>query len=383
MRLLLALIFCCSFALISAQTTINFNEDNSNKLYIKLYAHIDYNQPLVSNERAVGKLDVHRLVTLFGYQFNRKTQFVSEIEFEHVSELFVEQAFVKHRLTRSINLKAGLLLVPMGLVNEMHEPTFFYSVERPLLDKIIVPSTWREIGFGISGLIQQKSLKYQLYLMNSPISYSDGSTIQASTGIRGARQKGAKSIISTYPGLSGQIEYFGFAGIKLGLSAFIGKTNSSKVNELKADLSEQATLTIDSTTVDFRMLSYHATFDRAGLTARFQYSLANFGRADSYNQFNSTDIPTLMHGYYFLLAYDFLSNKELTLAPFLRVSQLNNSLKETEDFENHKGFKQNIYSLGINYKPNPSVVFKFDYQIIKKDNQQNFNQLNAGVGVWF
>ena len=107
-NLFLAL-FLFGFSQMQAQTTITFDDDSQNKMYIKLYAHVDYNQKIDGAARTPGKMDVHRLVTLFGYQFNRKTQFVSEIEVEHVKEIFIEQAFVKHRLTKSMSLRAGLL----------------------------------------------------------------------------------------------------------------------------------------------------------------------------------------------------------------------------------------------------------------------------------
>ena len=122
----------------------------------------------------------------------------------------------------------------MGLVNEQHEPTYFYTVERPLLDKNIVPSTWREIGLGISGLLTQHSLKYQLYLINSPISWADGKAkFNGVTGIRGGRQKGAESLITTFPGISGQLEYYGWADSKLGLSLYYGKSNTDLYGSLE------------------------------------------------------------------------------------------------------------------------------------------------------
>ena len=83
---------------------------------IGAYGEINYNQPEGDN----GELDVQRLVVLLGYKFNEKTQFVSEIEFEHVEEVFVEQAFVNYAVSNNVSLRGGLMLVPMGIVNEFH-----------------------------------------------------------------------------------------------------------------------------------------------------------------------------------------------------------------------------------------------------------------------
>ena len=125
----------------------------ANKLTIGGYGEVHYHQPLSSEIHQNGELDVHRMVMLLGYQFSERTQFVTELEFEHVSEVYVEQAFLQHKINKSINFRGGLLLIPMGIVNEYHEPTTFNGVERPLIDSKISPSTWREIGLGLSGTV--------------------------------------------------------------------------------------------------------------------------------------------------------------------------------------------------------------------------------------
>ena len=144
------------------------------KLSIGGYAQIDYNQPIVDGQYSNGKLDVHRLVLLFGYQFSDKTKFVSELEFEHVKEVYVEQAFINHEFKSWLNFRGGLMLVPMGIINEYHEPAIYNGVERPNLDSKIVPTTWREIGAGFTGRFDNASLKYQLYVMNGFNGYDDG-----------------------------------------------------------------------------------------------------------------------------------------------------------------------------------------------------------------
>ena len=126
---------------------------NNSRLNIGGYGEVHFNQPVNRGQKDLGTLDVHRIVMFLGYNFSSKTQFVSEIEFEYAKELWVEQAFLQHRITRQINFRAGLLLVPMGIINEYHEPTTFNGVERPIIDSRISPSTWREVGFGFSGNI--------------------------------------------------------------------------------------------------------------------------------------------------------------------------------------------------------------------------------------
>lgn len=117
----------------SAQRILSGNYGSA--VTVGAYGEMTYNQPEGKN----GELDVQRLVLLLGYRFNDKTQFFTEIEFEHVEEVFVEQAFVNYSVANNTNLRGGLMLIPMGIINEYHEPTTFNGVERPAMDNVIVP----------------------------------------------------------------------------------------------------------------------------------------------------------------------------------------------------------------------------------------------------
>ena len=101
---------------------------------VSAYGELTYNQPEGDN----GELDVQRLVLLFGYRFNDKAQFITEVELEHVNEVFVEQAFVNYSIGDNISLRGGLMLVPMGIINEYHEPTTFNGTERPAVDLSLI-----------------------------------------------------------------------------------------------------------------------------------------------------------------------------------------------------------------------------------------------------
>ena len=103
------------------------------------YGEVHYNQRLSKETRYNGLLDVHRIVMFLGYNFSDKTHFVSEVEYEYSKELWVEQAYIQHQLNNSVNFQAGLMLIPMGIVNLYHEPVTFNGVERPLIDNKIAP----------------------------------------------------------------------------------------------------------------------------------------------------------------------------------------------------------------------------------------------------
>ena len=222
----------CFIALITisvslAQDTVFTNSVNNmflneRQLSLRGYAQIDYNQPMMREQRNNGNLEVHRLVLFVGYRFDEKLQFISEIELEHGDQIFIEQAFAQYRISPSINLRAGMVVIPMGIINEYHEPTTFHGVERPRVDGIIIPSTWRELAIGLTGQLPSVPMRYQVYLTNGFLSH-DGQAglLRGSDGLRRGRQKGLRSSISS-PNFSAKLDYFGVRNLKLGLSTYLG-----------------------------------------------------------------------------------------------------------------------------------------------------------------
>jgi len=241
---------------------------SGNKLTIGGYGEVHYHQPFDSDLRQNGELDVHRMVMVFGYQFNERTQFVTELEFEHVSEVYVEQAFLQHKINKSVNFRAGLLLIPMGIVNEYHEPTTFNGVERPLVDNRISPTTWREVGFGLSGNIQPASLKYQAYLVNGFNGYDATARLNGANGLRGGRQRGASSYISA-PNFTAKVEYYGIRGLNVGVSGYLGDTQSRLYNGIAKD-DDAALARADSSVVGIAMFGADARYTLKGLQLRGQ-----------------------------------------------------------------------------------------------------------------
>ncbi len=257
------------------------------KLIFGGYAQIDYNQPFGSNAIQNGKLDVHRLVLLFGYNFNSKLSFITEIEIEHVKEVFVEQAFINYAFNTYLNLRGGLILIPMGIINENHEPPTFNGVERPLIDKYIVPTTWREIGLGVTGTIPEISMKYQLYIINGFSSYDGHAQLSGKYGLRKGRQKGAESIMRS-PGLASRIEYFGVLGLNLGLSGYFGKTQSALYKQIeKSEIDEIARA--DSSVVGVSMFGFDIRYQRRGIQIRGQVYYSSISNTEQYNHFTNVE----------------------------------------------------------------------------------------------
>ncbi|MEE9349510.1 MAG: hypothetical protein V3U80_05640 [Flavobacteriaceae bacterium] len=353
--------------------TVKNNQENASqsmlknkdakKVTIGAYGQVDYNE---TEGSAKGKMDVHRMVLLFGYNFTDKIQFFTELEFEHVKEVYVEQAFLSYRANQNLAVKAGLMLVPMGIINEYHESPTFYGVERPSVDHDIVPTTWREIGVGVSGKFGDLPFKYQGYIFNG--FKSDG--LRGKDGLRKGRQKGANSVISS-PTLSAKLDYYGIKGLRLGLSGYFGNTQTSGDEEAIGE------------TIGVNMLGFDARYNYKNFKAAGQFITTSLSNTKDYNLVNTSNLGSKLQGWYLEAGYNVLAaTKKEKLSPFVRYEQYDTHAK-TDGFTANDAYNRQVTTFGINYQVAPGAVFKVDYQL-KDDKTSNDvnNQFNAGIAIW-
>jgi len=355
------------------------------------YGEVNYNQPLSSDMRKNGTLDVSRLVMLFGYKFSERAQFITEIEFEHVKEVYVEQAFLQYKINNSINFRAGLLLIPMGIINEYHEPTTFNGVLRPLLDNTISPTTWREIGFGFNGNMLASSIKYQLYLVNGFSGYTDGSgrQLNGKSGFRSGRQKGAQSYISS-PNFAAKIEYYGIKGLNIGLSGYLGNTQSSLYHNLDKNDTETLALA-DSSVVGVSMVGVDFRYSIKGFQLKGQLYYSGISNTEQYNALsiagNTSDLGSAMAGYYLEAGYNVfrpLSKVKSELVPFVRYEDFNTHYATESLVNKNLAYHKTIITTGLGWKMTKGSVLKADLQFIKSEADSKFAKVfSAGVGVMF
>ena len=360
-----------------------------NKLVVGGYGEVHYNQELDGSSYTNGGLDVHRIVMLFGYNFNEKTRFITELEFEHVKEVYVEQAFLQHKLNNYINFRGGLMLVPMGITNEYHEPTTFNGVERPLIDNYIAPTTWREIGFGFTGNILPASVKYQAYILNGFNGYDGSAHLSGKNGLRKGRQKGAESYISS-PNFAGKIEYYGIRGLNIGLSGYFGKTQSTLYDGLdKKD--EAAIATADSSIVGISMVGLDTRYNLKGLQLKGQLYYSSLSNTDQYNIFTAADqtpndLGSSMIGYYAEAGYNVLrfSNSEKQLVPFVRYEFLNTHNTVESNIAKNQKYERTAITTGLTFTLTKGAVLKADMQFSKDGLTDKFSKtFNTGFGVMF
>ncbi|WP_422348617.1 hypothetical protein [Flagellimonas sp.] len=340
------------------------------------YGEMLYNQPEGQN----GEIDVQRLVVLLGYRFDDRTQFVTEIEFEHVEEVFVEQAFVNYNAAPNFNIRGGLMLVPMGIVNEFHEPTTFNGTERPAIDNVIVPTTWRELGVGVTGRFNSLSLGYQAYLFNGfKSAESDGEggvtgILKGSNGLRSGRQKGIQSTIDQ-PNLSTKLDYYGIPGLRLGFSTYFGRTQA-----------EDDVETFDGSDIGISMLGLDARYAYNRFTARGQFIYASLSDTEAYNNLTGRDLGSALQGWYVEGAYNLLpTGQRQKLFAFARYEAFNTHADTDGSLTANEAYDRTDVTTGLTYHIAPGVVVKGDYQFRSNalDDGDVADRLNFGIGVWF
>ncbi len=337
------------------------------------YGELHYNN--FKNTSAKDKVDFHRFVLFIGKDINDWITFKSELEVEYAfsadgapGAVALEQAYLDFALSDNFNVRAGIVLVPLGIINEVHEPPTFYGVERPDVEKFIIPATWREAGIGIHGDIAP-GLNYKLYYVSS----LDAADFTESSGVRNGRQKVAKASAEDFA-LTGRLEYTGINGLKIGAAFFTGDT--AQANSALGD----ARVTI---------LAADAQYSIGDFDMRALYATTKVSDADKIKAVTGEDVGEEMVGWYLEGAWRFMRYirpaSEQELAVFTRYSEYDTQKKLPGDAVASGVNDRNVWMVGLDYKPSPNVSFKIDYQ--DRDNSDSLieatDQLNIGVGYYF
>jgi hypothetical protein len=294
--------------------------------------------------------------------------------------VFVEQAFINYSVGDNVSLRGGLMLIPMGIVNEYHEPTTFNGVERPGVDNVIVPTTWREIGVGVIGRFPDVSLGYQAYIFNGfKSTESDGNGglngfLKGSNGLRSGRQKGIQSTVNS-PTFSAKLEYYGIPGLRMGLSGYFGDTQA-----------EEEVRDLEGASIGVAMVGVDARYSFRRFTARGQFIYSSLSDTEAYNLATDKDLGSALLGYYVEGAYNLLPlNKKQKLYAFARFEQYDTHASTAGSLERNGSYNRQDITTGLSYHIAPGVVVKGDYQF--RDNGLEGgnvdDRLNFGIGVWF
>ena len=316
------------------------------------YGELHYNRAQNGNDDPTIKLDFHRFIIYYGYNWTEEWSFKSEVELEHnfVSggngELELEQAFVNYH-SNLFGFQAGVILPSVGLINEYHEPPLFISVERPEYSKYVIPTTWFGNGFALYGSMSGLNMRFVL------MEDMEGEGIGA--GIRSGRGKGYKT--TAYDWVKNiSVNYTGIAGLRIG--------GSYTMNNAPIDNNPDST-------VSFGLGEFNLKYDANNIYAVMEYGNISYE--------NNPSGYTSSGGYYLDLGYNVAGfvGLEGRLIPWFRYSDYN---RGNDNADKH----YTIQRFGLTYWPISSVVFKFDYGTHQTESADDVKtQINVGVGYNF
>ncbi|MFQ6045554.1 MAG: hypothetical protein ACE5PT_04225 [Gemmatimonadales bacterium] len=331
------------------------------------------------------QFDALRAVLYVGHKFSDRMLFNSEIEFEHGTtgqggSVSLEFGYIDYRLSDHLGLRAGLLLAPMGLVNELHEPPIFLGTERPETERLIIPSTWRENGVGVFG--EAGGLSYRAYLLNG-LDALGGGTSGASgfsaAGLRGGRQKGSRAVAERFA-LVGRVDYQGILGLTIGTSAYVGESGQGAQSAIDPDK-----------TVGARTLIWegHGEYKARGLDIRALVAVAGLADAAEINALRgltgTASVGERLFGWYVHAGYDVLRGSATAhaLVPYVRYEQLDTQLRVPAGFRRDPMNDRRIVSLGARWKPITNISVSAEYQLQRNEARTGIDQINAHVAYLF
>lgn len=321
------------------------------------------------------QFDMLRGILYAGYKYNDRVIFNSEIEFEHGStgsggEASVEFAYIDFLVRPELGVRSGLVLIPMGLVNELHEPTTYLAAKRPAIETSIIPSTWREMGAGAFGEAGQ--ISWRGYVVNS----LNGRSFNAG-GVRGGRQKGARALIEDLA-LTGRVDWQPIVGTTVGASFFSGNTGQG--NLVNGSVVE----------ANYTVFDVHAESRFRGAILRGVWTRGSIDDAAELNALNNLTgnrgVGESMGGWYVEAGYDLSSLVrfgEASFTPYARYERIDTQRRVPAGFTRNPANEQTIFTYGIQFRPIEQVVFKADYQNTDNDAGTGLDQWNIAIGYIF
>ena len=327
------------------------------------------------------QIDFLRAVVYLGYRFNDRFLFNSEIEFEHAKteggEVAVEFAYIDYLMRNELSLRGGMVLIPMGIVNEFHEPTQYIGTHRSLTETFIIPSTWRENGAGALG--RSGMFYYRGYVIAGL-----NAAEFTSEGLREGRQEGGNSKLGS-PAFVGRLDVSPIPNLTFGTSAFAG---DSGLFESSGEEEERVSESEADFDVPTRIFEVHGEFRQKGLQLRGLYAHASLDHVAELNGAlgfpGVSSVGESMNGGYFETSYNLLAGKsDQAVIPYLRYEKINTQSEVPVGFLKNPANDQSLWTFGLEYKPISNIVIKADYQNFDNKANTGVDQFNILLGYSF
>jgi hypothetical protein len=300
------------------------------------------------NGPANDEIDLLRVVLYLGYKFDEHWIFNSELEFEHAGEeVGVEFAYLDYLWRECANFRAGLVLIPMGFVNELHEPPTFLTAKRSEVERRILPSTWRENGAGVFG--DAGPVSYRAYVVNG-----FDATGFAADGLRDGRQNGSEALAEDLA-FVGRVDWTDTPGLLAGGSVYLGNAGQ-----------DQPGLGSTGTAIG----ELHAEWRARGLWLRGLVTAAEVDDVAELNAANgfmgSDSVGEELEGFYVEAGYDVCAvlcpGSQQSVSPYARFESVDTQAEVPSGFSSDPANDFDIATVGVNWRPRSNLVFKAEYQ---------------------
>ncbi len=363
------------------------------------------------------EISIPRFILAFDYKFNSKWILSAEIEFEaggtgtayeientengeyeteveKGGEVALEQFHITRLIHPAFNVRAGHLIVPVGLTNEHHEPTNFFGTSRPEGETTIIPSTWHETGIEFFGTFGQGYASFNYEAM--VVAGLNANGFDRNNWVQGGKQGLFETDNFTSPAYVVRLNYNGVPGLKVGGSVYY--CNNVAANSDK--LTEYARI---GDNVPLWIYSADAQYKNKYVTARANMIYGNLSHSDALTSINATlsglspytrTTPIAKHAVSYGGEVGFNLHsickdnpKVPVIYPFVRYEYYNpqqeGAGQDVMDLRN----KVSMWTAGLNWYALPNLVVKADYTT-RKIGGGNYNSENefslavAYVG-WF
>ncbi len=346
---------------------------------ISSYGEINYTRPREASNQA--QADVARAVIGITHRFDEKTKMVAEFEWEHAvasagdqGETEVEQLYVEHELSSNLRAKAGLFLMPVGLLNTNHEPTAYFGVHRNFVETAIIPSTWREVGFGLSGAYEN-GLSWDAGLTTGfDLTKWDAAASEGTESPLASIHQEGQLAKSHDLSMHAAVNWRGVPGLLLGASVFSGKAG-------------HATTDFAANDARITLWDMHARYTPGNWDLSALYSRGNISNTDALNLTfvgQATPVPSSFYGWYAQGAYKIWSTNDYSLTPFIRYEQFNTAASYSavpQGLGVPAATAEKVSTFGASFRIGEGVVLKADLQKFKRDS--SLDRFNLGVGYSF
>src|SRR5260221_1724855 len=392
--------------ILTSEDSLN-NNTAKNKTVISGYGSAFYQRDFKQHQATV---TLDRLVLFVGHSFNEKISLFTELEVENAivagnssdepssgrGSVAMEQAFLKFNLNARQYLEAGLFTPRIGIPNENHLPVNFNGVERPIVEQMIIPTTWREIGVGLYGSLDRLPLNYSVAIVNG----LNSANFQHEPGLGEGLGLGSNANANNLA-ITASVQYR-ISDLKFQLAGYMSGTVG--LSQRSAD-----SLNVGLQTGAFGTPLYLGEFDvqyaKNGFSAKALGAYIAYPDADKIYRAYAKSIGSGMYGAYLELAYDWLhhlgSPKQFITFARAEALDLNSQLPTLQKQEDQYDgtLKQTHVIAGISYFPIPNVVVKADVRLMHTGAQnpalvinpppntlpyqQNKQLLNIGFGYSF